>query len=393
MDESERRIRAFANLFDDGQFNRSLRHRDAVAAFMRQDLASFEPSLEWRRRLPGALIEALRGREDLLDWLTSIMREPLFNAFGPDLGRPVASHDERLGLLLYLIAALRPGIETLLDERPPTPSGPPAPADPLVSIIVLAWNQWAETRLCLESILALTRRPSFEIIAVDNGSTDETPEELARLAERTSLVRPLRIETNLGFSEGNNRGVASARGRYLLFLNNDVVIQDRRWLRRLVEALESHPRIGAAGQFGVLDLEGEAPSPACFQRIFLPGFIVPVAWLSGYCLLVRREAFEVAGRWRGDLYGMAGTEDIHLGYALRRAGWISVVPAHWVPVHHRISRTRNDSSARRALAVEKISGTEKEARFRAHFGDRRRRVNYAIDETPVESPEILNPGL
>src|SRR5262249_29687851 len=93
----------------------------------------------------------------------------------------------------------------------------PASEDPEVSIIVPAFNHFELTYACLEAIVAHTDGPSYEVIVVDDHSSDETPRMLASV----DGVRVVRNERQLGFIGGCNAGAAVARGRYLVFLNND----------------------------------------------------------------------------------------------------------------------------------------------------------------------------
>ncbi len=81
-------------------------------------------------------------------------------------------------------------------------------AERKASLIVLAWNSWALTRQCLET-LAETDLTNAEVLVVDNGSTDETPERLAAFP----WVRVLRLAENVGFVRGNNAGIEAAGSR------------------------------------------------------------------------------------------------------------------------------------------------------------------------------------
>ena len=103
---------------------------------------------------------------------------------------------------------------------------PPA-GDELASIIILCCNELEYTRLCLESVLRKTRSP-YELILVDNASTDATPTYLEELRARPgpARVEVVRNETNLGFAAGCNQGLAKAQGRWVVFLNNDAVVAD-----------------------------------------------------------------------------------------------------------------------------------------------------------------------
>lgn len=111
---------------------------------------------------------------------------------------------------------------------------------PRVSVIILNWNGREMLGDCLASVLAQAFE-GFEVILVDNGSTDGSAEWVARLYPQ---VRVLRLAENLGFCGGNNAGVRFARGEYLVLLNNDTVVE-RDWLEPLYATIASDPRIAA----------------------------------------------------------------------------------------------------------------------------------------------------
>jgi GT2 family glycosyltransferase len=112
------------------------------------------------------------------------------------------------------------------------------------ALIVLAWNQWPTTRRCLDSLLA-TAPFAADLIVVDNGSTDETPQALRDYAGRVRIVT---LPDNLGFVRGMNAGIAAARpDDDVVLLNNDLVFTQRDWLERLRDAAYARPENGVVG--------------------------------------------------------------------------------------------------------------------------------------------------
>lgn len=147
-------------------------------------------------------------------------------------------------------------------------------AYPKVSIILVGHNTEHYLTRCLVSLMK-TNYPNFEIIYVDNGSTDGSVRYFQTYAnERGKLMK---LDRNYGFTLASNIGARSARGEYLVFLNVDTVV-DVPWLDELVSALEKDPAIGAA-QPKLLQMNG--------NRIdSLGAFITPygTVWSKGYGL-------------------------------------------------------------------------------------------------------------
>ena len=119
-----------------------------------------------------------------------------------------------------------------------------------VSILILAYNKAEYTRRCLDSLLLSTLRP-FQVVLVDNASTDGTPrlfdEFEARAAQSQIMVSRLRLERNAGAIIGRNRGMELLAGRYWVFLDNDVVVRTRGWLEKLRAVLDADARAGVVG--------------------------------------------------------------------------------------------------------------------------------------------------
>ena len=116
------------------------------------------------------------------------------------------------------------------------------PSEPLVSIVVPAYNQFDYTYRCLESILRHSGNISYEILLADDCSTDLTGE----IGKVVTGIRVIRNRTNLRFLLNCNNAAAQAKGKYILFLNNDTQVQAD-WLRPLVDLMEADPSIGLTG--------------------------------------------------------------------------------------------------------------------------------------------------
>lgn len=205
----------------------------------------------------------------------------------------------------------------------------------LVSIIIPHWNGVEVLSECLQS-LQLCSYPSLEIIVVDNASSDGSQ---AFVRERYPAVRLVENERNYGYAGGCNRGVAVARGEYLLFLNNDTV-QDPEWVQYLVTFLEEHPGVAAVQpkilnyfQRGRFDYAGAAGGqldvlvfPFARGRVFLEqeedrgqyDEAARIFWSSGTACLVRKEVFIAAGRFDESFF--AHMEEIDLCWRFHLMG-------------------------------------------------------------------------
>ncbi|MEM3448740.1 MAG: glycosyltransferase family 2 protein [Nitrososphaerota archaeon] len=121
--------------------------------------------------------------------------------------------------------------------------------NPLASVIVLNHNGMAFLEKCFNS-LKNQSYPNYEVIMVDNASTDNSIEYVKR---NFPWIKLIQSNTNLGYAGGNNLGAKKARGKYLVFLNNDTYV-DYYWLEELVNAVENHKDIALA-QSLILDYE------------------------------------------------------------------------------------------------------------------------------------------
>ena len=117
---------------------------------------------------------------------------------------------------------------------------------PMVSVVVLTYNNLDFTKACLESLEKNTLYPNWELVIVDNASTDGTPGYLRQFAEGRENVSLILNEENLGFAGGNNRGIERARGAYIVLLNNDTYVTQG-WLADLVGYLRRDPSLGLVG--------------------------------------------------------------------------------------------------------------------------------------------------
>jgi GT2 family glycosyltransferase len=223
--------------------------------------------------------------------------------------------------------------------------------DPLVTIVIPVLDKWEYTERCLDSISRETPGVAYEIVVVDNASRDATVTELPRRAD----VRLLRNGTNLGFAKGCNQGAAAARGRHVLFLNNDTEALPG-WLPPLLRAV-AEPGVGIAGARllfpdGTLQHAGIAiayarPFPISdfhllYRRPAAEGArSARVSAVTGACLLMPLGLFRELGGF--DEGYVNSNEDVDLCLRVRERGLSIAYVAESVLVHHEsVSEGRYD---------------------------------------------------
>jgi GT2 family glycosyltransferase len=176
---------------------------------------------------------------------------------------------------------------------------------PLVSIVIVTYNNLQLTRLCLDSILAVTEYPNLELVIVDNASSDGTGAWLAEYARAHESTRVVLNDDNRGFAAGTNQGVREARGEILCLLNNDTVVTAG-WLSALVQALRSDHKLGMVGP--VTNAAGneakvraryatlaELPAWAAAYTRSHEGASMELPMLALFCAALRREVWERVG--------------------------------------------------------------------------------------------------
>jgi GT2 family glycosyltransferase len=210
-----------------------------------------------------------------------------------------------------------------------------APDSPRASIVVLSYNGLEETtRPCVESILQNTPAEDYELVLVDNGSMDGTPEFLREIADRHHHVKLCLNVGNRGYAGGNNDGMRLAAGRFIILLNNDTLVPEG-WLDPLVRLLEERDDVGLVGP--VTNSAGNE------QRIVLDGLdeasYEPIAagyvsrqrgqWfrtekLGFFCVAIRRSAYEEIGEL-DEKFGLGMFEDDDYCFRAKAAGHLLAV--------------------------------------------------------------------
>ncbi len=213
---------------------------------------------------------------------------------------------------------------------------------PLVSILIVTYNCREFIGACLDSILRNTSWPNYEVIVVDNRSTDGSGEIADQRAAFDSRIRVIHHRENLGFAGANNLAAGSTTGEYLLFLNPDTLVTPG-WIGRLMRHFDAAPPIGAVAavtnfsgnetkvNFDYGDLLG---MEAFAKRLAVdsPRQARDIDVAPLYCVLVPKSVWNaVGGLDAGFEIGMFEDDDFSL--RLKKAGY-RVVAAEDCFIHH-----------------------------------------------------------
>lgn len=174
--------------------------------------------------------------------------------------------------------------------------------DPLLTVVVLAWDQLHHTEPCVRSIRANTDVP-YELVIVDNGSAP-----LAARFAVESADHAVCNERNLGFAAGMNQGLDVARGEYVAFVNNDTVLPSR-WASSLLEVFRDRPEAGIVvpAVTTALNNANVRNTPGSQVKV-LPAFGIPP---SAVLYVLRRDVAVRIGGW-GEEFPIASAEDMDL---------------------------------------------------------------------------------
>jgi N-acetylglucosaminyl-diphospho-decaprenol L-rhamnosyltransferase len=225
---------------------------------------------------------------------------------------------------------------------------------PDLSIIIVNWNVRDLLAACLRSLEPARARLALQVIVVDSHSADDS---VAMVRRDFPWVELIACEENVGFPKGNNLGLARANGRYILLLNPDTeMVGDA--LSTMIAYIEARPDVGALGP-QLLNPDGSVQSsrrrfPTLATALFESTWLEPLApasilrhyyvqdvangettdvdWVTGACLLVRREVVDQIGGLDEDYFMYS--EELDWCRRIKMAGWqIVYLPAAQV-IHH-----------------------------------------------------------
>ncbi|QES90521.1 glycosyltransferase family 2 protein [Rhizosphaericola mali] len=282
-------------------------------------------------------------------------------------------------------------VSMLTDGRYKTSWPIPNPS-PLISLIIGTRDGYEELKTCIDSILIKTKYPNFEIIIVDNQSTDKETLQYFDALRSNPKISVISYNDHFNYSAINNLGVQSAKGDIIGLLNNDIEILNEDWLSEMV-SLCLRKDIGCVGakllypdgtiqHAGVvLGLGGIAGHPHKFNRSDAEGYfrllkiVHNVSAVTGAALLVKKEIFlEVGGLDEKDL--KVAFNDVDFCIKVREAGYRNI----WTPfatIRHHESKSRGEDNT-----------PEKYDRFMNEIEVMKKRWGHLLFRDPYYNPNL-----
>ena len=233
-------------------------------------------------------------------------------------------------------------------------------------MVVVNWNRCNLLRSCLQSLARQDAEHPFEVVVIDNGSSDGSPEMvLGEFGNQTTFrLKLIRNLENLGFCKANNQGFAATDSEFVALLNNDAEAEPG-WLAALARIFENAPGVGMAASKIVvyedpqrIDKAGHLIYPDGQNRGRGTGErdagqydrVEEVLWPDGCAAMYRRAMLDHIGGFDEDFFAYA--DDAELGLRARIAGWTCIYTPHAVVRHHR-GTTLGVRSTRRLHLIER----------------------------------------
>ena len=236
----------------------------------------------------------------------------------------------------------------------------PTSLHPKVSIIIPVYNQFHYTYACLKSIAVNSGEVPYEVLIANDCSTDLT----TQLEEIIGGVKVITNEKNLRFLRNCNHAAKEAKGKYILFLNNDTQVQPN-WLQPLIDLIESEESIGMVGSKliypngrlqeagGIIWKDASAWNYGNGQNPAMPeyNYVKEVDYISGAAIMIKTTLWNQLGGF-DETFAPAYCEDSDLAFQVRAAGYKVMFQPKSVVVHFEgVSNGTNTSSGQKSYQV------------------------------------------
>jgi GT2 family glycosyltransferase/glycosyltransferase involved in cell wall biosynthesis len=274
----------------------------------------------------------------------------------------VAAIDDQIRMLTLGVISPDTAAPALVKRSATAEQVPPVPVEPIefpiheeveISIIIPVFNQLHFTQACLASLQEHLDAERFEVIVVDDCSSDATSSVIGKIPG----VVYLRNESNSGFTMSCNLGAAEARGSFLLFLNNDTAVTPG-WLSALSETFGNDPNAGLVGSKlvfpdgrlqeagGIIWRDGSGWNRGKFGDPEKPeyNFLCEVDYCSAACVMIPKSLFERVGGFDSK-YSPAYYEDTDLAFKVRREGFKVLYQPLSTVVHYEGATSGTDLQA------------------------------------------------
>ena len=322
----------------ESELNETRRERDEL----RHERMLILRSWSWRMTKPLRFaLRQLRGLRTRLTFATGRLRSTVHRTRGSLANRGFAGTLKRAMTELRRKGVAAPALIVPEPSEAFAPFALPTSDTPRVSIVIPVYNKIAYTVACLRSLAEHAGATPFEVIVVDDGSSDATAKRLVQIGG----VRTLRNTQNLGFVGSCNAGAERAKGDFVAFLNNDTVVTAG-WLEALLRCFDDEPDCGLVGAKlvypdgrlqeagGIVFRDGSGWNYGRFDDPADPrySFRREVDYCSGAAIVLRTELFRRIGGF-DRRYAPAYYEDTDLAFAVRAAGRRVLIEPQALVVH------------------------------------------------------------
>ncbi len=238
----------------------------------------------------------------------------------------------------------------------------------LTSIIIPCFNALEYTKQCIESVLLQTNI-NYELILINNGSEDGTKEYFKSLTrslkpnKKLQKVTIVQSKQNLGVAKALNLGISKSIGRYVCYLNNDVIVT-KDWLKKIVKAAKSDKQIGAVGTmfnaFENKDIVKRAEKDKKIIDVLAEtisvkyiGKIKKAKTIHGLCMFIKKSVFKKVGLFNENFYPCFG-EDIEFCERLKKYKYKLVDAADVFIFHYWNKSVRSKQFNKQNKSIENV---------------------------------------